>query len=242
MTTWSQYDFSNAVHKQFERETEQKNELLLEVIKTGDKQLFFETMEKGYPDSSCCINNQTPLSLALDKNQKEIFEWLIKLFHADVNHEFNNGYSLIWRTLWENKMDYFNILIREVSKNKTKEKTKGKTILMEAVRLSKLDAVKSIVVAGFNVNERDNEGNTALHYALSKKPMTQIDKEIVEYLIAANADVLAKNIHDNTPLDVAEGFAKTPEGMEIQPENQTPKPQNKKTYGNKKSYAKKYNK
>ena len=54
------------------------------------------------------------------------------------------------------------------------------------------------LVAGTDVNAKDEEGGTPLHFATGWN-----HKEIVELLIGANADVNAKDDIGDTPLDVA---------------------------------------
>ena len=58
-----------------------------------------------------------------------------------------------------------------------------------------IEAIKQHLAAGTDVNAKDNNGSTPLHYAESE--------ECVELLIAKGADINAKNERGETPLDTA---------------------------------------
>ena len=227
--SWGQIDFNYSASKIFENENNNKNNGFLDCIRTGDIQKFFEYIENGADVSYVNTMEETPLSLSMSTNNIEIFELLIK-FNANVNYK-RDGYSLIWESLWENKTDFFQLLVPHIAKN-TRETDTGKTILMEAIDYSNLEAVKSSVMAGININAKDNKGNTPLHYALNKENLSEDDKEIIKFLISAGADVYAQNANGNTPEDVMKADVKVDEPVVQQTQKQT----QKKNYGNKKSY------
>lgn len=79
--------------------------------------------------------------------------------------------------------------------------------LMSAARSGIPDVVERILKAGPDVNQRDDHGWTALHYAVrpdwrtySQDPPEQNPRRVVERLIAAGADVNAKTKAGKTPL------------------------------------------
>ena len=76
--------------------------------------------------------------------------------------------------------------------------------IWEATKQGDVDAVKQFIVAGEDVNAKDNNGVSPLHYAAYYG-----EKEVAELLIANGVDVNAKNLTDNTPLDWANTFNKT---------------------------------
>jgi ankyrin repeat protein len=67
--------------------------------------------------------------------------------------------------------------------------------LLDAAKSGNVAAVKEALARGFDPNERDDRGQTALHWA-SKEGYD----DIVRSLIAAKADVNAADAHDVTPL------------------------------------------
>ena len=67
--------------------------------------------------------------------------------------------------------------------------------LFDAANKGNIEAVKKHLAAGANVNAKDEDGWTPLHFAATK--------EIAELLIAEGADVDAREKGGGTPLDKA---------------------------------------
>ena len=78
--------------------------------------------------------------------------------------------------------------------------------LLEAVKKGEYKKVEELIKRGANVNEKDNDGWTALMHAASRG-----HKEIVELLIKNGANVNEKGYNGRTALD----YAKTDEIKEI---------------------------
>ena len=80
----------------------------------------------------------------------------------------------------------------------------GMTLLMLAIRSNRLDQQNRMLVAtkaievGADINARDINGNTALHYAVFHK-----NEEITRLLVASLATVNAQNFYGDTPMHVA---------------------------------------
>lgn len=239
---WNQVEFYYNAHSNFQKQKNERNLAFLSHIKANNLTAFFEDIENGVDVNFVSDISETPLSTAMDYNNLELFELLLK-FHADVNYQYD-GYSLIWQSLWQDKNDFFKLMVRKINKN-TREKGTGKTILMESVLLSNLEAVKAIILSGFNINDKDHNGNTALHYALNKDFYTETDKEIIKFLISSGADVLAKNANGNTPEDVIKEEPTTSMTQSVQQtntQNYAPKQSQKQTYKKKNTPKPKYGK
>ena len=73
----------------------------------------------------------------------------------------------------------------------------------DAARTGNLNAVQTELDKGVDVNARDNDGWTPLHWAAFGH------KEIAELLIVEGANVNAKNKYGETPLDAAIRFRQT---------------------------------
>ena len=81
--------------------------------------------------------------------------------------------------------------------------------IWEAAKQGDVDAVKQFIVAGEDVNTKDNRGSTSLHDR-GRTPLHRAasggHKEVVELLIAEGADVNAKTDAGFTPLCDAAQF------------------------------------
>lgn len=236
MNTWGQVEFFYSSNKNFNQQNYVKNMNFLQSIRDNNLTGFFDFIETGADVNFISNAPETPLSVAMYSDNLDMFSLLLK-FGANANAPYNNGQSLIWDSLWENRTDFFKLMIPNIYKN-TKEPNTGKTILMEAVDYSNLEAVKACIIAGFNVNDKDHKGNTALHYALNKDYYTETDKEIIEFLIRSGADVLAQNANGNTPEDVIKEDLPQPAAPSQQQSygNSQPKQTNKQSKG--KNYKK----
>lgn len=73
---------------------------------------------------------------------------------------------------------------------------KGQTPLMMAARSGNLSAVRKVLTNGVNVNARDVNDSTALHYAAASCG----DVNVVKLLLASGADVNVRNKQNVTPL------------------------------------------
>lgn len=70
--------------------------------------------------------------------------------------------------------------------------------LLHAARNNNRESVLTLLQAGASANWCDNQGYTALHYAISHR-----DPDMVIALLDAHADLTQKNYKDKTPLDLA---------------------------------------
>lgn len=77
----------------------------------------------------------------------------------------------------------------------------GQSALMKAVQGGKKNAVEALIAKGADVNLQDAEGNTPLHH-LAKNLNNKIE-EVLTTLVAAKANLEAKNNAGETPLMVA---------------------------------------
>ena len=74
----------------------------------------------------------------------------------------------------------------------------GATPLHDAVWLGQLEAVRSLVAAGADVNARDNKGRSPLHYATLEP-----DTSKAQALIEAGANLDARDNDGTKPVDLA---------------------------------------
>jgi ankyrin repeat protein len=84
----------------------------------------------------------------------------------------------------------------------------GKNALLASVGSNQKDYIRMLVSKGIDINSRDDDGNTALHYPLSNvlrdKRYLPYSITIVAVLLEEGADPRIKNKEGKSPLDLAE--------------------------------------
>ena len=126
-------------------------------------------------------NMLTPLYFAAQNNRKEVAQLLIA-GGADVNAKANDGRTLL---------DFASGVIAELLRAHGGHSGS----ILNAARVGDLAGVQALLDAGVDMNAKDGNGWTALHYAADYGY-----EEIAELLIAKGADVNAKNPNMLTPL------------------------------------------
>jgi ankyrin repeat protein len=84
------------------------------------------------------------------------------------------------------------------------------TPLMVAVDRGWADIVTLLLSRGANVNARDRAGMTALMYAAGAIPTGASPAQVIDALIAANADTDARATNGDTALDIAQRYGHAP--------------------------------
>ena len=139
-------------------------------------------------------DNQTALHFASFRGNIKIIKLLIANY-AEINALTSKGYNMIHKAATGNKpsaLIYFNKKYN-MSLDDTAENQM--TALHLAIRNCMENSVIYLLNLGINVNSKDKEGNTALHYAVR---MNQI--RIIKKLIQRGADVNITNFRKKTPL------------------------------------------
>ena len=134
-------------------------------------------------------------------------------FELPLNNDSKSNYS---RYEKEYLQDYAPKKKLELPKESISEKTIdnpdesdsfGRTLLMKAAQNGNNWEIKSLLASGADVNLKDNDGWTALMYAIRY----QQNISIVETLINAGAKIKVKNKYDLSPLILAASYNGNPE-------------------------------
>lgn len=88
--------------------------------------------------------------------------------------------------------------VSKISKEEEMEKREVDDTLHCLCKAGRADEVKDMLASNINVNERDSQKSTPLHYAASEGMIG-----IMHMLLEAGADVNARNAAQNTPLHLA---------------------------------------
>jgi uncharacterized protein len=88
--------------------------------------------------------------------------------------------------------------------NVNAQNSDGQSALMIACKFNFIEAVMLLIAKGANINQIDSSGNTALHSAL----MLSDNDQIVEILIASNADASLNNFGGFTSISYATKLAR----------------------------------
>ena len=102
-------------------------------------------------------------------------------------------------TLFLSLLLYSTVLMAQSTNEGAAKPAKPEISIVEAAAKGDLEKVKAHLAAETDINDRDGEHeSTALHAAAYHGKL-----EIVKYLISKDADINAKNKHEQTPRDVA---------------------------------------
>lgn len=135
---------------------------------------------------------RTPLSIAISKNNYEIFDLLLA-HKADVNLAGTHGYAPLHSAVHNND-ERFIVRLLSLGANPNIMTPRGQTPLME---WPYGNAAQRLIEAGAKVNLANRDGDTALMNASGGIPDT------VRALIAAGANVNAANRNGDTALIAA---------------------------------------
>ena len=157
-------------------------------------------------DNINTVNNkgQSALQLATLGNAVDVMRFLVAQ-GADVNTTDNDGNSLAFYWLESYRprdIKKFNEKKAFLAQSKVDFKTSqhnDNTLIHLAAKENNLKLLKQLEDFSIPINQKNNEGNTALHLAA----LSANNDEILKYLISHGADVSAKTDFEETVFDLA---------------------------------------
>lgn len=176
------------------------NKYLHDAMKNGR----VEEVRKFLSNSKNDINDRifggyTPLEAAVDWNQPEILELLIKK-GASVNTEDAEHLTPLYRAIFRGNKEVIEILIVNGA-NVNVVVNYTDCMLCLAARLGNVEVADLLIRKGLNVNFRNAYGQSPLHKASDNGQIA-----MTKFLLSNGAEVDAKDSAKRTPLMVADNF------------------------------------
>ena len=155
-------------------------------------------MEAGADTNACLDDNCTPLMMALEEGHINVATFLIE-HGAKLDLQDDRGCTALHYALnyHPGSLEVISRLIENGVDVNACTNINRCTPLMIASRYGQLDAMNTLIKHGANVNHRDKDGKTALHYALSG---SDVSCEILSCLIENGADPNAFSNKDTSVL------------------------------------------
>ncbi|RRQ49093.1 ankyrin repeat domain-containing protein [Maribacter algicola] len=144
------------------------------------------------------------LMMAVESNEAEIVDFLLKK-GADVASRDNDGNSIAYYLIHNynpKNSDSFDRkwnLLQEAGLTMNGKQGNGNTLLHLAAKDNNLELLKRLENLAIDINEKNEDGVTALHFAA----MSSDNEEMLKYMISMGADVSAKTEFEETVYDLA---------------------------------------
>ncbi|MFT4327814.1 MAG: ankyrin repeat domain-containing protein [Wolbachia pipientis] len=145
-------------------------------------------IDKGVNIEAKTKDDQTPLHYAVFKDRLDIVR-VLSSQGANIEAKNKDGKTPLDLAIQGNYTDIVGFL----------KQTELDKKLLAAAQDGDFNKVKDLVNQGANINAKERDGNTCLHYVSKFGNL-----DIVKYLISEDADIDAKDNNGQTPLDVAD--------------------------------------
>ena len=187
------------------KQKESNAQKMIELTQAANKKEIIKLLKEGsilnfYADKT------TPLIETIRIDNEELCDFFLKA-GSTINFKPSNDINdAFWESLQSKKHSFLRRFILKkclITRSKDDE-----IALIWATKESDVEAVELLLSHGsVKINERDMNGNTALHHNVMKSPHTEDDITIGKMLIAAGADIMGTNFDNKTPEELAEDYA-----------------------------------
>ena len=168
-------------------------------VETGNTAKARSLLSKGIDPNLKNESGEPPLFVAIRNNDKAMLKLLLDS-NADVNFKNSKGYTIFMYCIASNKIKLAQELLKYGALGDFNFKyAKGKTALMIAILSKERRFIRSISKFRQNLDLTDDQGRTALIYAVYMGL-----GDVVKELIEKGADVSIKGKDGKTALDIAE--------------------------------------
>jgi len=171
------------------------------IDKTGNSPLVYAIQKRCLPIVKLLIKkganvnflikrkNQSLLMYALELEDIDIVKHLVKS-GADINFVNGKGVSILRKASEIGNKDIFEFLIKYNSNNCITGDVYENEIVYTVISKNRLDLLKILVNNNLDINIPDEDGDTAITYAVKNRTI-----DILKYLISCGADI--HNINNN---------------------------------------------
>lgn len=194
-----------------EENMKQQSNDLIEAVENNDEKKVREILQDtSYPINEMNDKQETPLLIATHENYIEVAKLLIKA-GADINKQDSNQDSPYLYAGAEGKTEILKYMIEHAEPNQEIVNRFGGNALIPAAEKGHINNVKLLLADGkVDINHQNNFGYTALIEAVALRDGSEVYQQIVEELLAYNADKELRDESGKTALDYAKekGYTK----------------------------------
>lgn len=194
-----------------EENMKQQSNDLIEAVENNDEKKVKEILQDmSYPINEMNDKQETPLLIATQENYIEVAKLLIKA-GADINKQDSNQDSPYLYAGAEGKTEILKYMIEHAEPNQDIVNRFGGNALIPAAEKGHVSNVKLLLADGkVDIDHQNNFGYTALIEAVALRDGSEVYQQIVEELLAYNADKELRDESGKTALDYAKekGYTK----------------------------------
>ncbi|KAL3862651.1 hypothetical protein ACJMK2_008605 [Sinanodonta woodiana] len=180
---------------------------LYEAITSNDEELLGIIL--GWPRLDIRSKDKmgfSPLCYACKKGNIYAVKRLLDM-GADINDQRENtGHTCLHLAVYNNRRDIVDYLLKMPNIQKDCRTKEGQTALHIATKEGLFEIIKLLVESGLDINGVDNNGNTSLHFTVTREVNDEDvtpAETIVRYLVQNGADVNIRNQDEQTAFDLA---------------------------------------
>ncbi|MDD3546478.1 MAG: ankyrin repeat domain-containing protein [Kiritimatiellae bacterium] len=170
---------------------------LLAAVGKGYVTLAELLLSRGAHVNVCDKDGNSPLHKAVDGEETGVVELLLSR-NADIRIKNAKGDTAWTIAIRKDFHPPDEILAALAPKGEVSDAVLNQTLFLCAAKKGRMATIERKAAEGININARDENGSTALHYAASEN-----HTNVVSFLLSRGADVDSKNNDRMTPLMLA---------------------------------------